>query len=797
MTISSQRAVCIHGHFYQPPREDPWLGAVQVQESAYPYHDWDQRVTAECYAPNAWAHLMDSQGRVARLVNNYARISFDVGPTLLVWLERHAPEVYQAVLEADRESMGRYGGHGSAMAQPYHHMIMPLAHMRDKRTQVLWGLEDFRRRFHRRAEGMWLPETAVDLATLEVMAEQGVAFTLLEPRQVTAVWPIAGGAWTQVLGGQVDTTRPYLVRLPSRRSINVFFYNGPLSRSVAFEGLLRSGDDLARALAGAFHQGDGPQLAHIATDGESYGHHHRFGDMALAYALDMLESRPVGTVRLTNYGQYLEQHPPEWEALLAERTSWSCNHGVERWRNDCGCNTGASPGWNQQWRRPLREAMDWLRDALALRYEGAATPLFHDPWAARDAFVSIVLDRSAENLDAFFAQHAAHRLGKEQRVTALKLLEMQRNAMSMFTSCGWFFDEPSRIETVQVLRYAARAIHMAQELFGDSLEPAFLDMLAQAKSNLPEQGDCRRIYERQVLPCVQDWDSIAAHHAVALLYPDVAPTSYSFTVQGHDLHRREEGRSKALAGTLALRSVVTGEEALRTFLVWDGGGLRVQGRVGALPPVSARGLTQRFEAGAPLEELLAGLHGAPCSLESLFEDERQAVEAQAMDDLLLQAESVFWRSYDHRAEALAALSGLHVPLPRDVQANAEFFLNRAFLRAARDPNVTAETLRGLAAKARTVGARLVDDAPGYELGRTLAQGIAALPASPSDLSLLQRLKALAWVAKDLPFQTHVAEAQNKLWLFLRSEVGQAALVPGSQGKEALLSLAEALWVAPA
>ncbi len=795
MTISSQRAVCIHGHFYQPPREDPWLGAVQVQESAYPYHDWDQRVTAECYAPNAWAHLMDSQGRVARLVNNYARISFDVGPTLLVWLERHAPEVYQAVLEADRESMGRYGGHGSAMAQPYHHMIMPLAHMRDKRTQVLWGLEDFRRRFHRRAEGMWLPETAVDLATLEVMAEQGVAFTLLEPRQVTAVWPIAGGAWTQVLGGQVDTTRPYLVRLPSRRSINVFFYNGPLSRSVAFEGLLRSGDDLARALAGAFHQGDGPQLAHIATDGESYGHHHRFGDMALAYALDVLEQQ--GTVRLTNYGQYLEQHPPEWEALLAERTSWSCDHGVERWRSDCGCNTGASPGWNQQWRKPLREAMDWLRDALALRYEGAAARLLHDPWAARDAYASIVLDRSEESLDAFFAQHAAHRLGKEQRVTALKLLEMQRNAMSMFTSCGWFFDEPSRVETVQVLRYAARAIHMAQELSGDGLEPVFLDMLSQAKSNLPEQGDCRRIYERQVLPCVQDWDSIAAHYAVASLYPNVPRTSYSFAVQGQDLHRREEGQSKALAGTLALRSVVTGEEARRTFLVWDDGGLRVQGRVGALPPVSARGLTQRFEAGAPLEALLEGLHGAPCSLGSLFEDERQAVETQAMDDLLLQAEYVFWRGYEHRTEALAALSGLHVPMPRDVQANAEFFLNRAFLRAERDPNVTAETLRGLAAKARAVGVRLVDDALGYELGRTLAQGIAALPASPGDLSLLRRLESLAWVARDLPFQTHVAEAQNKLWLFLRSEVGQAALVPGSQGKEALLSLAEALWVAPA
>ncbi|MCL6482072.1 MAG: DUF3536 domain-containing protein, partial [Firmicutes bacterium] len=374
-----ERYICIHGHFYQPPRENPWLEAIEQQDSAYPYHDWNERITAECYAPNAASRILDSEGRIVRIVNNYARISFNFGPTLLAWMEQHAQETYRAVLEADRESRERFGGHGSALAQAYNHLIMPLANSRDKRTQIRWGIHDFVHRFGRRPEGMWLPETAVDLETLELMAEQGIRFTILEPGQARRVRPIGGRTWRDVAGGRIDPTTAYRLRLKSGHSICLFFYDGPIARAVAFEGLLARGENFANRLVSAFNDSRSwAQLVHIATDGETYGHHHLYGDMALAYALQYLEEHRLA--RLTNYGQYLELHPPTQEVEIFENTSWSCAHGVERWRSDCGCNTGGHPGWNQAWRAPLREALDWLRDTLAPRYEKHAGALLRDPW---------------------------------------------------------------------------------------------------------------------------------------------------------------------------------------------------------------------------------------------------------------------------------------------------------------------------------------------------------------------------------------------------------------------------------
>ena len=361
--------ICIHGHFYQPPRENAWLEAVEVQDSAFPYHDWNDRITAECYATNATTRLLDEKGLIRGIVNNYAHISFNFGPTLLSWLEQHAPAVYQSVLEADRQSQKRFSGHGSAMAQAHNHMIMPLAAPRDKQTQVLWGIRDFEHRFQRKPEGMWLPETAVDVPTLETLAEHGIRFTLLAPRQARRVRKIDAGEWLDVAGEKVDPTRPYLARLPSGRSIALFFYDGPISKAVAFEGLLSNGERFAHRLMDGFNESRrGAQLAHIATDGESYGHHHHRGNMALAFALQTIESQELA--RLTVYGEYLEQHPPEWEVEIFENSSWSCVHGVERWWKNCGCNSGGHPGWHQQWRTPLREALDWLRDSLRPAYEG-------------------------------------------------------------------------------------------------------------------------------------------------------------------------------------------------------------------------------------------------------------------------------------------------------------------------------------------------------------------------------------------------------------------------------------------
>ena len=386
------RYLCIHCHFYQPPRENPWLESIELQESAYPYHDWNERITAECYAANASSRILTADNRIIRIVNNYSRISFNFGPTLLSWLEEHAPDTYQAILTADKESQQRCSGHGNAIAQVYNHMIMPLANRRDKQTQVVWGIGDFEHRFGRKPEGMWLAETAVDVETLEVLAEHDIKFTVLAPSQALHERRAGTTKFKNVEGGKIDPTRPYICNLPSGRSINLFFYDGPISRAVAFEGLLDNGETFAnRLLSGFADNRRWAQLMHIATDGETYGHHHSKGDMALAYALHHIESNNLA--KLTNYGEYLEINPPTHEVEIVENTAWSCVHGVGRWSRDCGCNSGGKPGWNQAWRAPLRAAFDYLRDELAPEYERKASELLHDPWQARDEYINVVLDR--------------------------------------------------------------------------------------------------------------------------------------------------------------------------------------------------------------------------------------------------------------------------------------------------------------------------------------------------------------------------------------------------------------------
>ncbi|MGE0407321.1 MAG: DUF3536 domain-containing protein, partial [Candidatus Korobacteraceae bacterium] len=507
------RYLCIHCHFYQPPRENPWLEEVELQDSAYPYHDWNERITAECYAPNSASRILGGSGRISKIVNNYSRISFNFGPTLLSWMERHARETYERILEADVLSQQHFSGHGSAVAQAYNHMILPLANRRDKHTQIFWGIRDFRHRFQRDPEGMWLPETAVDMETLDVMAEQGIRFTILAPHQAKQVRARhTRQPWRSVEGGNIDPTRPYLVQTRAGRKIAVFFYDGPFSRAVAVDKRLSRGENCAlRLISGFDNERNWAQLMHIATDGETYGHHHAHGDMALAYALEYVESRNLA--QITNYGEFLEKFPPVMEAEIIDRTAWSCAHGVGRWESDCGCNSGGSPGWSQKWRAPLREALDWLRDDLTPQYQKSARQLLKHPLKARDAYISVVLDRSPENVDRYLAEHALRPLNPEEQVRALRLLEMQRYLMLMYTSCGWFFDELTGIETVQVMQYAGRALQLGQELFGDHREQEFLGRLSQAVSNLPELGNGAEVYARFVKPAMVNLLGVMAHYA--------------------------------------------------------------------------------------------------------------------------------------------------------------------------------------------------------------------------------------------------------------------------------------------
>src|SRR5262245_60308306 len=394
------RYICIHGHFYQPPRENAWLEFIEVQDSAYPFHDWNERVTAECYGPNGQSRILDGDGNIERIANNYSRISFNFGPTLLAWLAEKEPEVYRSILEADKESQSRFSGHGSAIAQSYSHSILPLSNPRDKYTQVLWGIRDFEFRFGRYPEGMWLPETAVDLETLDVLAELGIKFTILSPYQAKTVRRPRGRLRRDVNGGRIDPSVPYRVRLPSGRRIAVFFYDGPISQAIAFEHLLESGDTFASRLLSAFSDTrQWPQIVHIATDGETYGHHHKKGEMALAYALHHIESNNLA--KLTNYAEYLERHPPTHQAEIWERTAWSCAHGVDRWTRNCGCNSGGHPGWNQEWRTPLRDTLDWLRDSITPRFEQKASEVFRDPWSARNEYIDVLLNRSLDNVNRF------------------------------------------------------------------------------------------------------------------------------------------------------------------------------------------------------------------------------------------------------------------------------------------------------------------------------------------------------------------------------------------------------------
>jgi alpha-amylase/alpha-mannosidase (GH57 family) len=430
----AKRFVCIHGHFYQPPRENPWLETVETQDSAAPYHDWNERICAECYATNGAARIVNDKNQITSIVNNYSRISFNFGPTLLSWLKENAPRTYRMILDGELSSRKHYRGHSSAMAQVYNHMILPLASPRDRVTQIRWGAADYELNYGRAPEGMWLAETAADTDCLEAMAQNGIKFTVLAPYQCRRIRPlvspdikpgVASAAtqaglqevpWVDTPDASVDTTRPYLARFASGASIAIFFYDGPTSRAIAFEGLLNSGEAFAGRLKAGFKDNPQPQLVHVATDGESYGHHHKYGDMALAYTLRLLQNDK--NVHLANYASFLEQFPPEFECEIVANTSWSCIHGVERWRSNCGCN-GGKPGWNQLWRAPLRQALDTLRDALVPLTEEEGSKLFRDVWAARDAYIHVVLDRTPDSVDTFFSENQSHPLTEDERIRAL------------------------------------------------------------------------------------------------------------------------------------------------------------------------------------------------------------------------------------------------------------------------------------------------------------------------------------------------------------------------------------------
>lgn len=784
-----ERYICVHGHFYQPPRENPWLEDIEYQDSAYPYHDWNERITAECYEPNAAARILGEEDRIVRIVNNYAKISFNFGPTLLAWLEEKAPHVYQAILQADIISQKLFSGHGSAVAQAYNHMILPLANRRDKYTQVLWGIHDFERRFGRKPEGMWLPETATDLESLDILAELGMRFTVLAPHQAwrtrrisgwdwrDLVRRISGWDWRDVSGARIDPTTPYLLQLPSGRNLSLFFYDRPISHAAAFEGLLNNGEHFASRLLGAFSDArPWPQLIHIATDGETYGHHHRHGDMALAYALHYIESKAL--CRLTNYGEFLEKHPLEHEVQICENTSWSCAHGIGRWKSDCGCNSGSHPGWNQAWRASLREALDWLRDTLAVTFEEKGRELLKDPWAARNDYIAVILDRSPETIERFLSEHAVRDLNQCEKVTVLKLMELQRHAMLMYTSCGWFFDDLSGIETIQVIQYAGRAVQLAQKLFGDSTEIRFLEMLERAKSNVPEYRDGRLIYERFVRPAVVDWEKIGAHYAISSLfetYPERVRV-YCYTAQREDTQSFEAGRLKLLMGRANLSSDVTLESKTLSYGVLHfgdhtvNGGVRIfQGEDAYIAMVDE--ISECFSTGdfPGVIRLMDSHFGeSTYSLKSLFRDEQRKILDRILESVMAEAESVYCQLYERHVPMMHFLADLGIPPAKAFYAAAEFVLNAYLRRAFESQEFNTKRIQTLLEEARHENVALDVATLSYALKSTMERLADRLSASPTDRTLLGQLEAAATLACSLPFEVDLRKVQNSYYGTLRS-----------------------------
>jgi alpha-amylase/alpha-mannosidase (GH57 family) len=502
-----KKNICVHGHFYQPPRENPWTGEVEAEESAKPFHDWNERIAEECYKANTQAPILDSKGEVAARVNNFAKISFDIGPTLLSWMRRKDPVTYAAIVAADKESAVKSGGHGNAMAQSYNHLIMPLAKKRDKITQVVWGIEDFKFHYGRKPEGMWLSETAVDYETLNILADQGILYTVLAPHQASRIRRIGFGArWQHLPHDSIDSKQPYRILLDQGRQFHIFFYDGAISRGIAFQGLLFNGDQFVSRLLGAFGHRDREQLVSTATDGESFGHHHKFGEMAIAYSMKKIEDHRLAD--LTNYAEFLDRHGSYWEVDIRENSSWSCAHGVERWRSDCGCRINLEPGWNQKWRSVLREAFDFVKGVLDEVFEAETRALVKDPWQARNDYIRVMLDPAEKK--SFLSKNQKRALTHDEQEKLWSLLEAQKFGLFMYTSCGWFFDDISGIEPTQDMKFAARAMELVQPYHKKDIEAAFLGILKHAKSNLPAEGTGDQIYNRYVKP-LQEASRAALH----------------------------------------------------------------------------------------------------------------------------------------------------------------------------------------------------------------------------------------------------------------------------------------------
>lgn len=791
--------VVIHGHFYQPPRENPWIEQIEVEASANPYHDWNARINAECYSPNTAARIYDGQQRILDIINNYEHLSFNFGPTLISWLQEKAPKTYEKILEADHQSLKALG-HGNAIAQAFSHAILPLCNARDRETQIIWGLKDFEHRFRRLPAAMWLPETAVNYPTLAALIEHGLKYVILSPYQAKRIRPLTGGDWTEVAGQSLDSTQPYRCFLPlapgesgKRRYIDVFFYNGSVAAELSFGDLLSDSYRLANRLVEGFSASRSrPQLLNVATDGENYGHHKKFGDLALAHALSQV--LPQKGFKLTNYATFLELAPPLLEAELhlgpaGEGSSWSCAHGVGRWKENCGCSTGGQPGWNQRWRTPLREAFDLLNERLAAIFENAGAKYLQDPWEARNAYIQVLLDRRPPVLSDFLSRYGVSGLKESDWEPALKLLEMQRHALLMYASCGWFFADISGIESQQVIKYAARALQLGQEFTGDNLEQPFLKVLERAVSNVPEEGNGRTIYFRRIKPAVVDYPKVANQWVISWLKDrqrQCPARIYHYRAEPLDLEDRTQGTLLFAAGRLRLTSGVTlVTRELAFFTAYLGSYLyRTQVKVNPGLREYQAWKNEFFQvlekAPEDLIPLMARRLGESYySFHDIFREEKLQIFEDLMHDNQEEALSLISHNFENAQALLKAMAGEGLPLPRLYRALGEITLNRRLVELLRklepEPSLlaTSEDILELVQEAALLGLKLESGEGARILERILERHLADL-ASGFNKENASRLRQCLTLLSRMPITLDLTEPQNFMFTLMKEHFPQVA-----------------------
>lgn len=765
-----ERYLCIHGHFYQPPRENAWLEEIEQQESAAPFHDWNQRINTECYKTNTVARILNTQNEIVDIVNNHSKISFNYGPTLLSWQKKYAPATYQAIIEGDIESRKNFGGHGSAMAQVYNHIIMPLASRKDKETQVLWGIEDFESHYGRKPEGMWLAEAAVDTESLEVMANCGIKFTVLAPNQAKRFRKIGGTEWYN----GIETRRSYWCNLPSGKKIALFFYDGEVSQGVAFKGYLNDGKKFAHELANAFyHQADFPQLVHIATDGESYGHHHKLGEMALAYCLRYIEENNLA--KITNYSQYLSLCPPEFEVEIHENSSWSCAHGVERWRSNCGCSTGGGAGWHQHWRKPLREALDFARDELIKIYETEMRKYHLNPWALRNEYIKIILDRSNSNIDNFFKKHFANLvITPDIKTNVLRLLEMQRQAMLMYTSCAWFFNEISGLETVQVLQYANRALQLGERVSGKKIEKKLLEILEKAPSNERKYVNGKKIYDELVTPTRLSLTKVGMHYAVASLFADDVEKIdvLNYHAENEYFERLEAGVQIMALGRTTICSNITFSRKPFSFIVLYLGQHQIFGS--ASEEISAENfeeMAKKAKKSFKESNLAEVLHTIQMyfpttsnfSILELFKDEKIKVLNQILDSSLKQAANAYNQIYERDYNILNLMRTKHLPVPFLLKRNLEIVIEKEIEDFFDEKSLDTQKLKSLANEVALWHVPLNKEELALSASRRLTELTNFYFLDDSKTKLLTKISEILSSLKTMDIHPSISNMQNILF----------------------------------